>query len=188
MAKEQTKVVVQMKPDDAAQKAQNVVTEIAKTYKVNQRLNPQFKDKSPIRQPAHEEGLAQEYMVPPPRRVLREDTPIHVVQPITENIQSFVQNPARNEIHGDPKHQPFVQKSSVPQNLDMTVELASYSEQILGDIRDIAPGIPNQDDVLHKRQFKPQLQQSSQFQTLPQPVGNPMVNLQGGYPYQGAPF
>ena len=71
-------------------------------------------------------------------------------------------------------------KPSVPQNLDMTIELASYSEQIMGDIRDIAPGIPNQDEVLYQQQRKQHhmlynnrpLQSNSQFTSI---VNNPLM-------------
>ena len=53
MAKEQTKATTPTAAEGAQKQQQmqtSVATEIAKAYKVNQRLNPQFKDgKSPLR-------------------------------------------------------------------------------------------------------------------------------------------
>ena len=100
-----------------------------------------------------------------------------------ENIQSFAGSNAREmpqvSVRQGDELQEFKPKASVPQNLDTTVELASYSEQIIGDIRDIAPGIPNQDEVLYQQQRQQHqqlynnrpLQSNSQFTSI---VNNPM--------------
>ena len=69
-------------------------------------------------------------MVPPPRRVIKDDTPVNVRD---ENVQSFAVTNPKSEIQ-QPVFTRAVEianerpKASVPQSLDTTVELASYSE------------------------------------------------------------
>jgi hypothetical protein len=76
MAKEQSK-----KPEP--------VSEIAKTYKVNQKL-------ATMKSPRKEEDI------PPPKRVVRDDTPV-IIQ--NENVQSFAAASNR-EIHAEVKQGP----------------------------------------------------------------------------------
>ena len=114
----------------------------------------------------NESDEKMEHLVPPPKRTIREDSPVMLSKPLkvvtSESIQQF-DNHLKEQEKKDEEDELYdiqcegmsirqeeettyieIKGEKMDETCDSGVELVYRSQQILGDISDMAPGVPTQ--------------------------------------------